>query len=146
MMLYYLDTNIVIYAVQAGAAEHQRAVARLGALEHDGHRFLASELTRTETLALPLQPGNGQLLQDFFQFFHGPNLRTVVLTSAMHARAAAIRGGHFYPVANSSAQPKRYSLPDALHLAAAIESGCDAFLTNDNQLSHFPDIAVEELP
>jgi predicted nucleic acid-binding protein len=44
------------------------------------------------------------------------------------------------------AQPKRYGLADALHLAAAIESGCDVFLTNDNQLATFPDIIVEELP
>ena len=37
-------------------------------------------------------------------------------------------------------------LADALHLAAAIEFGCDEFLTNDNQLANFPDITVEELP
>jgi predicted nucleic acid-binding protein len=37
-------------------------------------------------------------------------------------------------------------LADALHLAAAIESGCDAFLTNDDQLRNFPDLTVEELP
>jgi hypothetical protein len=35
---------------------------------------------------------------------------------------------------------------DALHPAAAIEFGCDVFLTNDNQLSNFLDIAIEELP
>jgi uncharacterized protein len=144
-MLYYLDTNIVIYAVQAGALEHQRAVGHLTALELAGHRFTISELTRTETLILPFQPGNGQLLQDFFRFFHGANLRITGLTAAMHARASAIRGGHTYP-AIPPAQPKRYGLADALHLAAAIELGCDVFLTNDNHLAHFPDIAVEELP
>jgi predicted nucleic acid-binding protein len=37
-------------------------------------------------------------------------------------------------------------LADALHLAAAIEFGCDVFLTNDNQLAAFPDIAIEVLP
>ena len=34
----------------------------------------------------------------------------------------------------------------ALHLAAAVEFGCDVFLTSDNQLADFPDITVEELP
>lgn len=144
-MLYYLDTNIVIYAVQAGASEHRRAIGHLGALELAGHRFAISELTRTEALILPFQPGNGQLLQDFFRFFHGPNLQTLSLTAPMHARASAIRGGHAYP-AIPQAQPKRYGLADALHLADAIESGCDRFLTNDNRLSNFPDITVEELP
>ena len=144
-MLYYLDTNIVIYAVQAGMAEHQRAVDHLAVLEQNGDRFVISELTRTETLVLPLQPGNGQLLEDFFRFFHGPFVRTIALTTAMHVRASAIRGGYSYPVV-PPALPKRYRLADALHLAAAIEFGCDVFLTNDNELSNFPDITVEELP
>jgi predicted nucleic acid-binding protein len=144
-MLYYLDTNIGIYAVQAGALEHQRAIGHLATLELAGHRFVISELTRTETLVLPFQPGNGLLLQDFFRFFHGPNLRTLGLTAAMHVRASAIRSGHTYP-AIPPAQPKRYGLADALHLAAAIEFGCDVFLTNDNQLANFLDITVEVLP
>ena len=60
-------------------------------------------------------------------------------------RASAIRGGHTYlPI--PPVQPKRYGLADALHLAAAIEFGCDVFLTNDNQLDDFPDIAIEVLP
>jgi hypothetical protein len=33
-----------------------------------------------------------------------------------------------------------------LHLAAAIEAGCDRFLTNDNRLTTFPDLPVEVLP
>jgi predicted nucleic acid-binding protein len=89
--------------------------------------------------------GAGQRLSDFFRFFHGPNLRTLSLTAAMHTRASAIRSGHTYP-AIPPAPPKRYGLADALHLAVAIESGCEVFLTNDNQLANFPDITVEQLP
>ena len=96
-------------------------------------------------MILPFQPGNEQLLQDFFRFFHGPNLRTLGPTAPIHSRASAIRGRHTYPVV-APAQPKRYGLADALHLAAAIEFGCDVFLTNDNQLANFPDIAIEVLP
>jgi len=39
-----------------------------------------------------------------------------------------------------------FKLADSLHLAAAVEAGCDRFLTNDNRLSVFTDIAVEVLP
>lgn len=35
--------------------------------------------------------------------------------------------------------------PDAIHLAAAIESGCDAFLTNDRRLERCTEIKVEVL-
>lgn len=144
-MLCYLDTNIVIYAVQAAAIEHQRAMAHLTTLEQAGYQFVISELTITEALVLPFQPGNGQLLEEYFRFFHGPHLRTVCFTTAMHYRASAIRGNQHYP-ATPPAQPKRYSLADALHLAAAIESGCEMFLTNDNQLNSFRDIAIGVLP
>jgi predicted nucleic acid-binding protein len=144
-VLYYLDTVIAIYAVEGNPADQQRALNHLTALEQAGHRFTISELTRTECLVPVFGPSGAQRLSDFFRFFHGPNLRTLSLTAAAHIRASAIRGGHTYP-AIPVAQPKQYGLADALHLAAAIESGCDVFLTNDNQLANFPDITVDELP
>jgi uncharacterized protein len=145
-MLYYLDTSIVIYAVEGTPAFRQRAQNHLAALEAVGHRFLISELTRAECLVIPCQPGNGPLVLEYFRFFHGPNLRTVSLTSAVHERAALIRGQHHYPAPAPTAAPRRYSLADAHHLAAAIEFGCDRFLTNDQRLAGFPDILVEVLP
>src|SRR5437773_11768945 len=112
-MLYYLDTVIVIHAVEGNPADKKRAKDHLDALEQAGHRFAISELTRTECLVPVFGPGGGQLLSDFFRFFHEPNLRTVGLTAAMHSN---IRGAHTYP-AIPPAQPKRYGLADALHLA-----------------------------
>ena len=144
-MLYYLDTVIVIYAVEGDSADQQRAINHLAALEQAGHQFAVSELTRTECLVPVWGPGGGQRLSDFFRFFHGPNIRTFALTAAIHARASAIRGSYTYPMM-LPAQPKRYGLADALHLAAAVESGCEVFLTNDNQLAGFPDITIEVLP
>lgn len=133
-MLYYLDTVIVIYAVEGEPADQQRALNHLTLIQQAGHRFAISDLTRTECLVPLFGADAGHRLSDFFRFFHGPNLRTVGLTASMHERASAIRGAH------------GLGLADALHLAAAIESGCDVFLTNDNQLVHFPDITVEHLP
>lgn len=144
-MLYYLDTVVVVYAVEGRPADQTRALNHLAALERAGHRFAISDLTRTECLVQVLAPGCGDRLSDFLRFFHAPHLRTVSITSAAHLRAAAIRSGHAYPAAPAS-QRRRYGLADALHLAAAIESGCDAFLTNDQRLQGFPDIAVELLP
>ncbi len=144
-MLYYLDTVVVIYAVEGNAVDQQRALIHLAGLEQAGHGFAISDLTRMECLVPLFGPGNGQRLSDFFRFFNGPNLRTVTLTSAGYTRAGAIRGSYTYPVI-PPAQPKRYGLADAIHLAAAIESGCDAFLTNDNQLQGFPDILIDVLP
>jgi len=136
---------IVIYAVEGNPADQQRAVNHLTVLQQAGHRFAISELTRTECLVPSFGPGGAQQLSDFFRFFHAPNLRVLNLTAAVHSRASAIRGVHAY-LAVAPASPKRYGLADALHLATAIEFGCDAFLTNDNHLANFQDIAIEVLP
>ena len=100
-MLYYLDTVIVIYAVEGPPADQQRTLNHLTALEQAGHQFVISGLTHTECLVPVLGPGQEQRLADFFRFFHGPNLRTVSLTAAMHTRAASIRGG----LANPTLRP-----------------------------------------
>ena len=144
-MLYYLDTVVVVYVVEGNPADQQRALNHLAALEQAGHGFAISELTRAECLVPLFGPNEGQRLSDFFRFFHATNLRTVPLTAATHSRASAIRGACAYPAAQPTA-PKRYGLADAIHLAAAIETGCDVFLTNDNQLANFLDITVEVLP
>jgi predicted nucleic acid-binding protein len=144
-VLYYRDTVIVIYAVEGNPADQQRALNHLAALEQAGHRFAISELTRTEFLVPVFGLGTGQRLLDFFRLFHGPNLQTLTLTAAIHARASAIRGSHMYPGAGPG-PAKRYGLADALHLATAIEMACDVFLSNDLQLASFPDITVEVLP
>ena len=90
-MLYCLDTMVVIYAVEGNPTDQQRALAHLATLEHAGHRFAISDLTRTECLVPCFGPGGGQRLSDFFLFFHGPNLLTASLTGATYTRAGAIR-------------------------------------------------------
>ena len=133
-MLYYLDSNIVIYAVEGQPPFQQRTRNHIAALENAGHRFVVSELTWTECLVLPLRAGDGPLLLDFHRFFLGPHLTTVRLTAAAHQRAAMIRGTH------------RYGLADSLHLGVAVEHRLDRFLSNDNRLTGFPDIPVDVLP
>ena len=68
-MLYYLDTVIVIYAVEGNPADKKRAKDHLDALEQAGHRFATSELTRTECLVPVFGQGDGQRMSDFFRFF-----------------------------------------------------------------------------
>src|SRR5271157_3336176 len=53
-MLYFLDSNIVIYAVEGQPPFQQRTRDHIAALENAGYRFVVSELTWTECLVLPL--------------------------------------------------------------------------------------------
>jgi predicted nucleic acid-binding protein len=133
-MLYYLDTNIVIYAVEGQPPLQQWARNHIAGLENAGERFVISELTWTECLVGPLRAGDGPLLLEYHHFFLGLHLTTVPLTMALHQRSALIRASY------------RYGPADSLHLAAGVERRCDRFLTNDHRLAAFPDITVEVLP
>jgi predicted nucleic acid-binding protein len=133
-MLYYLDTNLVIYAVEGQPALQQRARDHIADLENAGHRFGVSELTWTECLVFPLKTGDGSLLLQYYRFFLGPHLTTVSFTPTIYQRAAMIRGTH------------NRGLADFLHLAAAAEHHFDRFLTNDQNLAGFPEVIVELLP
>ena len=133
-MLYYLDTNVVIYAMEGHPLLQQRARNHIAALEAAGHRFVVSELTWTECLVLPYRTANGPLVLDYHRFFLGPHLSMVQFTPAAYHRAAMIRGTH------------HHGLADSLHLAVAVEHRIDRFLTNDQPLGGLPDIKVELLP
>lgn len=133
-MVYFLDTNIIIYAVEGQPALRQRARDHIGVLEAAGHRFVIGELTWTECLVFPLRTGDGLLLLDYYQFLLSPFIVTLPTTPAIHRRAALIRGS------------QRFGLADSLHLATAVEHRVDRFLTNDQSLAAFTDLAVELLP
>jgi uncharacterized protein len=139
-MLVYLDTCIVIYAVEGQVPFQQRAQGHIATLEAAGDRFLISDLTRGECLVHPLGRGDAVLLLSYQRFFLSRNLLVRSLSPSIYDRAARIRGVYRY------AGGRSYSLADSLHLAAAIESGCDRFLTNDARLGNFPEITVVILP
>jgi predicted nucleic acid-binding protein len=76
----------------------------------------------------------GRGLAVYDGFFARPDVTLIPIDAAVFDRATTIRARH------------NHSLPDSLHLAAAIAGGCDRFLTNDHRLVGFSDVAVEVLP
>lgn len=124
----YLDTAPVIYTVEQ-SPEYAAAVDRRLAAA-DIVR-VASDLTRLECRVKPIRDGNQELLKDYDDYFREAVAEVVMLSREVIDRATAIRA--------------QYGLktPDAIHLAAAVVSGCDVFLTNDHRLDRFPDITIE---
>ena len=106
----------------------------MGAILATGDRLAVSDLVRLECRVGPLAAGNATRLAEFDAFFASPDVQVVPVTTAVFDRAALIRARH------------RFRLADSLNLAAAVEAGCDGFLTNDARLSRFPDVPVELLP
>src|SRR5438105_10310474 len=112
-MIVYLDTNIVIYAVENPVVWGAKATARLTALRASGDSFLLSDLTRMECLVGPLKAAKPAVEAQFRAFFAAAGVAIVPITAAVCDRAAQIRAAYgFTPM-------------DALHLAAAVEHGAN---------------------
>ncbi len=132
-MLIYLDSVIVIYYLDANDQFHQHAEQRLAALRAAGDEIVISDMTRLECRVQPLNQGDAIRLAIFDNFFRLPDVKRVQLTTAVYDRATEIRAKY------------AFKTPDAIHLAAAVEAGCGAFLTHDVRLARFTGIPVEIL-
>jgi uncharacterized protein len=133
-MLIFLDTNVVIYLIEQPAVWGPRAATWVGDARAKGERFAVSDLVRMECRVKPRALGDTVTVAQFDRFFASSDVLVVGVTAAVCDRATDIRASrNFKPL-------------DALRLAAAVEAGCDRFLTHDTRLSRFPDIPVEILP
>jgi predicted nucleic acid-binding protein len=124
----YLDTAPVIYLVEEAPNYAELVDRRVSVADVIQ---VASDLTRMECREKPLQEGNTALLHDYDDYFAGVVEELVVLSRTVIDRATDIRARY------------GFRTPDAIHLAAAVVSGCDVFLTNDYRLNRFPDIAMD---
>ncbi len=132
-VLIYLDSVIVIYFLDANDQFHQQAAKRLAALRAAGDEIAVSDMTRLECRVQPIHLGDQQRLAIFDNFFLLSDVKHVPLTTAVYDRATDIRAQF------------AFKTPDAIHLAAAVEAGCGAFLTHDARLARFAGIPVEIL-
>jgi len=133
-VLIYLDSCIVSYLIEQAPGFGPRATNRIADALAAGDKLLVSDLTRLECRAKPLVAGDAALLADYDRFFTSVVEPIALLTTAVCDRATLIRGQY------------RFKTPDSLHLAAAVEAGCQVFLTNDMRLNRFPGLTVEVLP
>lgn len=127
-MLTYLDSAPIIYLVERTPVFSLAVAAKLAAL---GGNLVSSELAWLESLIVPYRTNDAAAAADFDDFFRDHLDLVLGFDRATCDRAAHIRAT--YP----------FKTPDAIHLAAAVEAGCDVFLTNDYQLKQFSGITVE---
>ncbi len=143
-MRLYLDTAPIIYYVEdvspfaaavqarlfpASDADSSTNGSETGA-KKDKPILIISDLTRLECYVKPLRDRDAELIRDYEEFFMVVD-ETVPLSREVVDEATQIRA--FYG----------FKTPDALHLAAALVAGCDAFYTNDHRLDRFSSLPVE---
>ena len=127
-MRVYLDSAPVIYAVERVSGYVAEVDAILSAADVVQ---VASDLTRLECRVKPIRDSDRDLLADYDEYFGRTVSEIVALSRVVVDRATEIRASY------------GFRTPDAIHLASALESNCDLFLTNDHRLDRFPDIAVQ---
>lgn len=129
-MRVYVDAEVIVYSVEQNPQFAPAVETWLIAHPCD---LVSSELGRMECLIVPVRNNDAALIADFEDYFRTRVAELVPFTRAVYDRAVHIRA------------TTRIKTPDALHLAAAVESGCDAFLTNDGRLTAFTGIRVERI-
>jgi predicted nucleic acid-binding protein len=115
-MRVFLDSVIIIYYLDHTGDFQAQAAKRLAACHAAGDEIAINDLVRMECRVDPIRKGDSLRLARFDGFFSHPDVYVVPITAAVFDRAAQIRAAHGYKTIDSI-----------------------------NQLSDFPDIAVEIL-
>ncbi len=121
-MIVCLDSNVVIYLVEADPIWMPTVDARLTAIRAAGDVVAVSDAARLECLLKPLASGDTGAEAAFRAFFADPLIRVLPVSRDTWEHAAQI-GAVF-----------NFKPMDSLHLATAIEHGCGLFLTADGRL------------
>ncbi len=118
MGLIYLDSCILIYAVEDASPRGDAVRARLARTDD---RLAISPLVMLECMVAPMRSDDLALRDRYTRAFERCDL--INLGVPEHLRAAELRARH------------GLRTPDALHLAAAQLAGCTELWTNDARLA-----------
>jgi uncharacterized protein len=111
----YLDSCLIISLIEGNLVQQRLLKKHLV-----DHVIYSSELARLETRIVAIRNNNQASLKSFEKFFAACEM--VDLNRAVFEQATLLR------------VESKLKTPDALHLAAAIQGGCQAFWTEDKQL------------
>jgi len=127
----YIDTAPFIYYTESRPASVDRMRSIFRPVLSGRLSVVASTIILTECLSKPMKEGDSALVTAYNTLFrHTRGISLIPVHVTVAGRAADLRA--------------RYALrtPDALHVATALVSGSDAFLTNDLDLKRVREIRV----
>ena len=128
----FIDTAPVIYYIEAHPQFGPLAKEVVNAFQSGNLHAYSSVITLTEVLPKPTESGDERLTRKFAEFLkHGKNLTMVEISERIAEAAGKLRG--HYPFLRTV---------DAIQLAAALDVGTEAFLTNDVKLQQFNELKV----
>lgn len=133
----FLDSGAVIYYIDANPDYIALMDYIFDSFDAQKIRAVTSPITLAECLIIPIREKNLAKQQKFIDILTLPEMADFININAdICIQASKLRVKY------------NLKLPDALQVATAIDSRCDAFLTNDKQLSRVSElqvIVIEEL-
>ena len=127
----FLDTAPIIYFVEANPLYFAVVEAVFQRIDQGRISAVTSPVTLAECLIFPVRANDAALQKNFSDLIVSGNNTTFVFLNAEDARQAASLRARY-----------NLTLTDAFQISAALASGCDAFLTNDNALKRVTELRV----
>lgn len=126
-----LDTSPFIYFIERNPLYVDLVREIFRRLNDGDFQACSSVITLAEVLVQPFRQGDRMLADKYRDFlFNGNNFQLLPINASTAEHAAELRA--------------RYGLrtPDALQIAAALDTGCEAFLCNDAGLRRVKELRV----
>jgi predicted nucleic acid-binding protein len=119
----YFDTNVFIYAIEGHDAYYEWINELFQFITSKQILVITSELTLAECLVKPFKDNNQAAIDGFKEHISSNEaLRVCPVSKEVLIRSASVRN------------ELNLKLPDAIHMATAIENGCLTFISNDQKL------------
>lgn len=119
----FLDTNPIIYLLENQEPYSTKVKSFLVDCIRNKSEFYTTTITDTEFMVKPFKENKLADIETYKSFLKALNVLKCYINDSIAEQAAKLR-----------VQYENIKLADAIQLAASMESGCDAFLTNDKQL------------
>jgi predicted nucleic acid-binding protein len=127
----FLDTAPVVYYVERHPTYFERVRPIFERIDDGQLTGVTSPVTLAECLVVPCRLNLSQLRIDFHELIvHGTNTLFMPIGEIIARRAAELRAS------------LGLTLTDAFQAATAMESGCDALLTNDNGMKRVTGLRI----
>lgn len=127
----FLDTAPVIYFVEKNPDFSEKVQPVFSKLDEGTLVAVVSPITLAECLVLPYKIPNSEIAQLFTDLLvNNENVLFHPIDEVIADQAANFRARY------------NITLTDAFQLAVSVQSGCDAFLTNDSDLKRIQEIPV----
>ncbi len=120
----YLDTNLFIYALEYSEPHTEKVMAVFSRIHETWAIAVTSQLALAECLVKPFLAEDPSSVKLYKQAIKSSTFLDVIDINLPILLIAAQNKAHY-----------KNKLPDAIHLATAIESGCRVFITNDKRIA-----------